>query len=260
VFRLFRYFVVVVLCTLAASLATAQMRILVDQVGYETGAPKVALISTAEPEHPTQFALVDDKTGKVVFSGTPEAAGKVLRWGDRVYWKADFSSVHTPGHYTLRATAVGATATSCAFQIEDNLLERTTISNVIFYFKGQRSSDAFDRADSHLPLPDGNGTVDVHGGWYDATGDYGIHLSQLNLTSYFNSQQVPLVAWTLLASYDTLKARNDDNFSEYERRLLGEGLFGADFLVRMKRPSGSFFQSIDAPECRSWRRTARLAI
>lgn len=246
-FRLFRYFVALGLCAAAASLATAQMRVLVDHVGYETTASKIALISTAESEHPTQFTLVDDKSGKVVFSGTPETAGKVFRWGDRVYWKADFSSVRTPGHYVLRAMAADGTATSCAFQIEDNLLERTTLSNVLFYFKGQRSSGDIDRADSHLPLPDGGGTVDVHGGWYDASGDYGIHLSHQNLTSYFNPQQVPLVAWTLLASYDVLKARNDDNFSEYERRLLDEGLFGADYLVRLKRPGGSFFESIAAP-------------
>ena len=90
------------------------------------------------------------------------------------------------------------------------------------------------------------GQSTLRGGWYDATGDYGIHLSHQNLTSYFNPQQVPLVAWTLLASYNTLKARNDDNFSEYERRLLDEGLFGADFLVRIKRPGGSFFQNIDS--------------
>ena len=87
----------------------------------------------------------------------------------------------------------------------------------------------------------------MSGGWYDATGDYGIHLSHQNLTSYFNPQQVPLVAWSCLESYRVLKARNNDNFSEYERRLLDEGLFGADFLVRMKRPDGSFFESISAP-------------
>jgi hypothetical protein len=89
--------------------------------------------------------------------------------------------------------------------------------------------------------------VDLHGGWYDATGDYGIHFSQLNFTSYFNTQQVPLVAWSLLKSYRVLESRKDPNFSEYERRMLAEGLYGADFLVRMKRPHGSFFQDIDAP-------------
>jgi len=50
-----------------------------------------------------------------------------------------------------------------------------------------------------------------------------------------------------LKSYQILKARQDDNFSEYLRRLLDEGLFGADFLVRVKRPEGSFFESINAP-------------
>jgi hypothetical protein len=225
----------------------AQVRVLVDQVGYETASPKVALISGSESDRPGEFALIDDTKGKVVFSGTPAPAGHVDRWGERSYWKADFSAFHAPGHYILRVTSGSTAATSCSFQIEDNLLERTTLSNVLFYFKGQRASGDMDRADRYLPLPDGHGTVDVHGGWYDATGDYGIHLSHQNLTSYFNPQQVPLVAWTLLASYNSLKARHDDNFSEYERRLLDEGLFGADYLVRLKRPNGSFFQSIAAP-------------
>jgi hypothetical protein len=105
-----------------------------------------------------------------------------------------------------------------------------------------------DQADRHLPLPGGEaGFVDVHGGWYDATGGYGVHFSHQNLTSYFNPQQTPLVVWTLLKNYRALEARRGDNFTEYERRLLDEGLYGADFLVRMKRPNGSFFESIAAP-------------
>lgn len=248
---LIRHFFALGVFGLAASLAFAQAgvqtRVLVDQVGYETSSPKVALISGAEGSAPTQFTLVDDATGKVVFSGSPSPSGKVDHWGEGRYWKADFSAFRTPGHYVLRAVVGDNTVSSCSFQIEDDLLERATLSNVLFYFKGQRASGDMDRADSHLPLPGGHGTVDVHGGWYDATGDYGIHLSHQNLTSYFNPQQVALVAWSLLASYNTLKARQDDNFSEYERRLLDEGLFGADFLVRLKRPGGSFLQSIDAP-------------
>ncbi len=136
---------------------------------------------------------------------------------------------------------------SCEFEINNDLLERDTLSNVVFYLKSQRASGDIDQADRHLALPDGSGFVDLRGGWYDATGDYGIHLSHQNPTSYFNPQQVPLVVWTLLKSYRVLEARKDDNFSEYKRRMLDEGLFGADFLVRMKRPGGSFFESITAP-------------
>lgn len=224
----------------------AELHVLVDQVGYDTTAPRQALVQGTRQDHPQDFKLIDAATGKIVFTGSLRLEGKVDNWqtpGGNTYWLADFSGWKTPGKYEL----VVGPAHSCAFQIADNLLERDTLSNVIYYFKGQRASGVFDKADSHLRLPDGKGYADLRGGWYDATGDYGIHFSQLNLTSYFNTQQVPLVAWTLLKSYGELESRHDDNFSEYERRMLDEGLFGADFLVRMKRPDGSFFQDIDAP-------------
>lgn len=224
------------------------MRVLVDQVGYDLHAPKQALVSGSAQNHPTQFALIDSESEKTVFQGELKPAGEVYNWDGRVFWIADFSSWQKAGHYALKVASDSAEVASCAFEINDNVLERNTLSNVIFYFKGQRSSGDFDKADRHLALPDIQGEfVDVHGGWYDATGDYGIHLSHQNLTSYFNPQQVPLVAWSLLTSYKTLEARQDDNFGEYERRMLDEGLFGADYLVRIKRPNGSFFESISAP-------------
>jgi hypothetical protein len=220
--------------------------VLVDQVGYETRSPKEALVRGTSEDHPQKFSLIDAATGKAVFTGTLKPAGQVDAWGGN-YWTADFSSWQTPGHYSVETATSGGEFSSCSFAIEDDLLERETLSNVIYYFKGQRSSGLFDQADRHLRLPDGSGFVDVHGGWYDATGDYGIHLSHQNPTSYFNPQQVPLVAWSLLASYRAIEDRHDGNFSEYERRALDEGIFGADFLVRIKRPDGSFFESITAP-------------
>ncbi|MGB6973562.1 MAG: glycoside hydrolase family 9 protein [Terracidiphilus sp.] len=233
---------------LFASFSHAQVRVLTDQVGYETTASKVALIETTGDIRPSGFTLIDNDSGRVVLTGTLQPAGSVDHWRGWQFWKADFSAWRTPGHYKLRVAIPGGMADSCAFAIGDDLLERKTLSNLIYYFKGQRASGDMDRADRHLLLPEKpGGVIDVHGGWYDATGDYGIHLSHQNPTSYFNPQQVPLVAWTLLASYDLLRDRHDDNFSEYERRLLDDGLYGADFLVRMRRPGGSFLESINAP-------------
>lgn len=225
-----------------------QLQVLVDQVGYETHAQKQAFVLGTEQDHPQQFSLIDTVTRKTVLTGKLTSDGRVDAWGDRAFWTADFSSWQRDGHYAIETQSARGEVSSCSFDIADNLLERRTLSNVIYYFKGQRASGSMDRADRHLPSPAGlHGFVDVHGGWYDATGDYGIHLSHQNLTSYFNPQQLPLVAWVLLKSYRVLEARHDDNFSEYERRMLDEGLFGADFLVRIKRPNGSFFESIDAP-------------
>jgi len=236
------------LAALSSQPGVGQMHVLVDQVGYELHAPKQGLVAGSAQDQPHTFALIDSKTGKTVLEGQLTPAGQVKDWDGRAFWTADFSSWQKAGTFTLEVHAQSGEISSCSFDIADDILERNTLSNVVFYFKGQRASGLFDEADRHLQLPGSKGeTVDLHGGWYDATGDYGIHLSHQNPTSYFNPQQAPLVAWSLLKSYNALVARRDDNFSEYERRMLDEGIYGADFLVRMKRPNGSFFETIAAP-------------
>src|SRR5204863_3586791 len=72
----------------------------------------------------------------------------------------------------------------------------------------------------------------------------GKHLSHLSFSTYHNPQQTPLVVFSLLKTYDLLEKRGDENFNLYHRRLLDEAMFGADFLVRMKTPEGSFFQTV----------------
>jgi hypothetical protein len=234
--------VIAAFCVLAASsVQAATSKVLVDQVGYDTQAPKQAVVMSTTASGTKTFRVVDADTGKQVLQGTLSPPMGVARWQGS-YAVADFSELRTPGHYYLDADG----DRSWTFVIQDNVLERNTLSNVIYYFKGQRSSGLLEKADRRLPRPDGQpGTLDLHGGWYDATGDYGIHLSHQNPTSYFNTQQLPLVAWSLLRSWQQLDARHDPNFREYQRRLLDEGLYGADFLVRDKRADGSFYQSID---------------
>jgi hypothetical protein len=244
----------VVQCVLASLALLAlqgwasEPKVLVDQVGYELQAGKQAIVSADATQSLHTFQVVDASDDKPVLTGTLQDTGPVAKWGSQHYWRADFSALKTPGRYYLELSNQGHCVRSDEFLVQDDVLERNTLSNVVYYFKGQRASGLMDEADRKLPHPDGTpGTLDIHGGWYDATGDYGIHLSHQNLTSYFNTQQVPLVVWSLLRSLQQLDARHDPNFSQYERRLLDEGLFGADFLVRDKRPDGSFYQSIDAP-------------
>jgi len=66
----------------------------------------------------------------------------------------------------------------------------------------------------------------------------------LSFSTYFNPQQIPLVVWSLFKSYGELARRNDPNFRQYKRRLLDEALFGADYLVRLKNPAGSFYITV----------------
>ncbi len=239
---------IALLAFLANAASASGQKVLVDQVGYDTQAPKQAVVQGLQDASDRGFRVVDADTGKTAWQGELATAVRVARWSEDRYAVADFSGLKTPGHYYVAWQAGDRQLRSSTFDVQDNVLERQTLSNVIYYFKGQRASGLIDQADRRLARPDGQpGTLDLRGGWYDATGDYGIHLSHQNLTRYFNTQQLPLVAWSLLRSWQQLDARHDKNFREYQRRLLDEGLFGADFLVRDKRPDGSFYQSIDAP-------------
>ena len=77
----------------------AQLNVVVDQVGYETRAPKSAIVVGTERDHPEKFSLVDTVSGKIVSTGSLISKGHVDSWGGRVFWTADFSSWRVIGHY-----------------------------------------------------------------------------------------------------------------------------------------------------------------
>jgi hypothetical protein len=171
--------------------------------------------------------------------------GSVKKWKDWYFWSLDFDSLRTEGQYYLECASSQGQTRSFPFAVQNNLLERNTLSDVIYYFKEERSSGRLDQADRQLPF-DGpkKGTLDAHGGWWDATGDYGKHLSHLSFSTYFNPQQIPLVVYSLFKSYEQLSQRGLPEFARYKDRLLDEAMFGADYLVRVKDPAGSFYRSI----------------
>ncbi len=85
---------------------------------------------------------------------------------------------------------------------------------------------------------------DVHGGWFDASGDMSKYLSHLSYANYLNPQQTPLVVWSLLKSRALLATRHDIDGLNLCKRLSDEGLHGADFLCRMQDESGFFYMTL----------------
>ncbi|HVV56070.1 MAG TPA: glycoside hydrolase family 9 protein [Mucilaginibacter sp.] len=222
-------------------------KIVTNHVGYEFDKPKKAIIVAEDKSPVTSFQLVDAENGKAVYTGEPVFAGPVYKWKNWQFWTLDFSPFSTKGRYKLVAATAHGRISSYPFMIEKDALEQATISDVIYYFKGQRSSGLMDKADRHSHLAGRSDTVDAHGGWYDATGDYGKHLSHLSFSSYFNPQQIPLTDWSLFKTYDLLSKRPGSDFLQYDRRLLDEAMYGADYLCRMQAKGGSFYRSVGAP-------------
>ncbi|MDB6017720.1 MAG: glycoside hydrolase [Pedosphaera sp.] len=224
------------------------IKVLANHIGYEKEGQKRAVILGHEGDDIQAFKIIDALTGKEVFSGLAAQKGPVQQWKDWSFWTVDFSAVTNEGTYIIECSTDKGIVRSFPFLIQHDLLEKNTLSNVIYYFKGQRCSGLLDIADRHQKFEGGStNTIDVHGGWYDATGDYGKHLSHLSFSTYFNPQQIPLADWSLLKTYADLDERKEQSFTQFKRRLLDEAMFGADYLVRVKNPSGSFYRSVGAP-------------
>ncbi len=215
------------------------MQLLTNHIGYEKKATKQAVIqASAEESVPAFVSLIDRVTGQERKQLPVTACGTVDQWHTGTYYLVDFTDVHTCGDYFLKAGDIS----SPAFKIEQNLLMKKTFSDVIHYFKSQRCSGKFDAKDKTAQLYGSNKTADVHGGWYDASGDVSKYLSHLSYANYLNPQQIPMVVWNMLKALEDLEASDYPLF--VRTRLQDEALFGADFLVRMQDPEGFFYMTV----------------
>jgi hypothetical protein len=224
------------------------VKMLTNHIGYEDSGTKHAVIEAESKVLLSSFSLIDLNSGKVVYSGKPIFSGPVDQWKNWQFWTIDFSDFTTDGTYILQFTLTDGKVSSYPFIIGKNVLEQATLSNVTYYFKGQRSSGLLNKADHHLLLAGKTtDTIDAHGGWYDATGDYGKHLSHLSFSNYFNPQQISLTCWSLFKTYALLSAKPGTDFLQIDRRVLDEAMYGADYLVRMQAKDGSFYRSVSSP-------------
>jgi hypothetical protein len=215
------------------------MSVFLNHLGWEPGDPKVAVVRHDQADLTGEFRVLDDRRA-VALTGTLVWVGPVAHWGGE-YHTADLSALRAPGRYRLVVSCrAGEPLVSDSFEVSEGLYRREVLTDLLHYFKGQRSSHIWDRADRTAPLWGSDDRFDAHGGWYDASGDVSKYLSHLSYANYLNPQQTPLVVWNLLHA----QGRLADMPSFFRERLVDEALYGADFLVRMQHPSGAFFMTL----------------
>lgn len=222
------------------------MRILTNHMGYSSKDFKKAVFQGEESIKVFKFSVMNMESNRSVYEGKPEAVGEVASWQKGYFWVLDFSKVQEEGSYRISLDTDRGIINSYPFEIKEYLLPLKMISSVCYYFKAQRNTGEWLSQDKALTFRgDREGVVDVHGGWFDATGDYCIHLSHLSHSSYFNPQQASFTAYNFFKLYELLEATQNEQYSIVKRRILDEGMWGADFMMRMHAPSGSFFRSIN---------------
>ncbi|EJG1896775.1 glycoside hydrolase family 9 protein [Vibrio parahaemolyticus] len=216
------------------------MLLLTNHIGYERLGPKKAIIQTEQPHLSSYTALLICATSEqTVATFAVEEQGKVANWHQGYFYLIDFSSFTDSGDYFLQVED----SRSSYFTVGEHILLNQTLSDVIHYFKSQRCGGVFDQQDRQVPVLNANQTVDVHGGWYDASGDVSKYLSHLSYANYLNPQQTPMVVWNILKGLSLLEGSED--IAAFTRtRLIEEALFGADFLVRMQNEKGFFYMTV----------------
>jgi len=229
------------------------MQLLVDQLGYAPDAPRRAILQGSPDTDPGPVEVQDAESGRVVTTIAPERVGHVEDWKDWEYWTVDLSAVDPGGEYVLAVEdGDGERARSRRFEIGEDLLLEEPVSDVVRYFRAERCTGIYDRADREAPfVGDREDTVDVSGGWYDASGDVSKYLSHLSYANYWNPQQIPLVVWSLLEARDLvspIQAGRVDGSMTMEDSVgfdaLEEARYGADYLVRCQDDAGYFYMTV----------------
>src|SRR4029079_6486563 len=124
-------------------------------------------------------------------------------------------------------------------------LPETCINDVLSYFRSQRATGPYDKADRHVKFSgEKRAPVDVHGGWYDASGDVSKYFSHLSYANYLNPQQTPMAVWALLEASALLAGNKSARLGSLRPTLASETLDGSDLLVRMQDPAGYFYSTV----------------
>jgi hypothetical protein len=225
--------------------AYAKPVIYINQVGFDSRGPKIAVIgSDSQLTAKTGFILVDAASGKTEFSGVLSTPQKVEEWyPDKVFYQADFSSFTKDGKYKLSLTVDGQTYTSDEFRIEDDALAKMTLSSIIHYYNKQRANTPQElAADKKLMLFGSDKTVDMHGGWCDASGDVSKYFSHLAYANFVSPQQTPLVVWSMASADEAIPGL----LTKWGLKdsLENEAIWGADYMMRALSKDNYFYMIV----------------
>ncbi|UWZ83701.1 glycoside hydrolase family 9 protein [Occallatibacter riparius] len=183
--------------------------------GYTAGSQKSAIASDLAAH---EFSLIDQQTGRVVFTRPVEAATTPLG----KYQTLDFSHFRQPGTYAIKA---GDTLTR-SFRIGDDAWRSSIWKAINFMYSercGTNIPGIHNRCHQDIYTTHGDQRIVVNGGYHDA-GD-------LSATGH-----TPAMAYALLSLAESLRSQGED--SALTARLLNEARWGLNWVLKTRFGNG----------------------
>ena len=212
-----------------------RLQALVNQVGYDVGAPKRFVVQTNLPGEAGTFAIVG-LDGKRVYGGSLEPRGRIVGayhsdWGSN-YLRGDFSAFDRPGRYRVRVSVDGVVASSWPFEVGRDVIWDLTARRAYRLLYYQRCGCAVPGFHGPCHMDGarnlrGTRWYDLSGGWHDA-GDY-------------NPSETQVIVYGLANAYAVGRRWFDALDAGYPpaTRFRREIPWGADQVRRMVLPDGS---------------------
>jgi hypothetical protein len=219
--------------------------IYVNQVAFNSDAPKIAVLQTDRVIHqPIRFNVINAADLKEVFTGWTGTKQEIQEWAPgKTFYQLNFSSLKTKGNYKLRVIIGGKVYTSDVFLIGDNALAKLTIPAIIHYYNKQRANTPQElAADSKIQLYGSTQTVDLRGGWCDASGDVSKYFSHLAYANFMSPQQIPLVTWSMVNTSEAIPQLLVQG--GVKDSLDNEAIWGADYMMRSLSKEDYFYETV----------------
>ena len=226
---------------LNAGAASADTKFYYNQVGYDVGQPISVIVKSDNLADGAEFSVMSG--GSAVKTGKLSAGSNPDNWlNNGKFYVADLSGL-TAGKYTLQVSENGQAQNSGEFTVGENALASNTLATVLNYFYDDRADKApVVDWDKSMGVYKSDKKLDVHGGWYDASGDVSKYLSHLSYANYLNPQQIPLTVWSLAFASERIPKLLGSTSTK--AKTADEAAYGADFLVRMLAEEGFFYMTV----------------
>lgn len=226
---------------LGASAVSAETKFFYNQVGYDTDQPITVIVRSDQLQDDAEFSVMSN--GSAVKTGKLSAGSNPDNWlNNGKFFVADLSGL-AAGKYTLQVSENGQPQNSGEFVVGENALAKNTLASVLNYFYDDRANNpTVEGWDKSMGVYNSGKKVDVHGGWYDASGDVSKYLSHLSYANYLNPQQIPLTVWSLAFASERIPKLLSSTSTK--AKTADEAAYGADFLVRMLAEEGYFYMTV----------------
>jgi len=226
---------------LGASAVSAETKFFYNQVGYDVGQPISVIVRSDQLQDGAEFSVMSN--GSAVKTGKLSAGSNPDNWlNNGKFYVADLSGL-AAGKYTLQVSENGQPQKSGEFTVAETALAKNTLGTVLDYFYNDRANNpTVEGWDKSMGVYKSDKKVDVHGGWYDASGDVSKYLSHLSYANYLNPQQIPLTVWSLAFASERIPKLLSSTSTK--AKTADEAAYGADFLVRMLSDEGYFYMTV----------------